>query len=161
MRYFLNNGPVYLRLGKAGEPILSENADDEFHFGKIRKLQSGARICILGYGPILSKAFDAANLWKANTDEQVAIYSVHTLKPLDSIGIKNVLMSYDTIIVVEEHVPSGSLGQQVKQLAWDARAKCRIHTISLQDKFIHCYGNHDDLLAAHGITGERIFACFE
>ena len=38
-----------------------------------------------------------------------------------------------------------------KQIAWDTRATCRLDTFTLQDAFIHNYGSHDDLLAAHGI----------
>jgi transketolase len=150
------DGPVYLRLGKAGEPVLSENAPEKFELGKIRKIREGQGRCILGYGPLLSKAFNVAERWKEKTGEEVAIYSVHTLKPLDISGISQVLKSFDQVIVLEEHVPNGSLGKQVKEIAWDIAAKCEIKTLCLKDQFIHCYGTQDELLAAHGIDTESV-----
>jgi transketolase len=53
-------------------------------------------------------------------------------------------------------VPHGGLASRVKEIAWDTNARCKIHTFTLKDQFIHCYGSHDDLLAAHGITTERM-----
>src|SRR5438874_5336166 len=49
----LASGPVYLRLGKAGEPNLTEHAVDPFEFGKIRYLRKGGDTCVVSYGPIL------------------------------------------------------------------------------------------------------------
>ena len=40
------NGPVYLRLGKAGEPDLTKGAEP-WVFGKLRYLRRGSDICIL------------------------------------------------------------------------------------------------------------------
>jgi transketolase len=45
------NGPVYLRIGKAGEPVLTSDAEP-WQFGKIRYLRRGTDVCILTYGVI-------------------------------------------------------------------------------------------------------------
>lgn len=151
-----HDGPVYLRLGKAGEPVLTENAPEPFEFKKIRKIKEGSKIAILGYGPILSMAFDVAEIHKGKTNEELAIFSVHTLKPLDNNRIKLILEEFEKVIVLEEATPQGNLAIQVKQIAWDIQAKCEIRSICLQDQFIKCYGSKDELLAAHGITIESI-----
>src|SRR5215208_6966179 len=51
-----HDGPLYLRLGKAGEPDLTSEALDRFVFGRLRYLRRGGEICILSYGPIMSMA---------------------------------------------------------------------------------------------------------
>lgn len=150
-------GPVYLRLGKAGEPDLSANAKTPWTFGKIRELREGSDVCILSYGPITKKAFELADAM-AEQGRSAAVYSVHTLKPLDREGLREVLARYPHVIVIEECVANGSLGVRVKELAWDMRAQCRLDTFSLQDEFIHCYGSHDDILAAHGLEAGAIAA---
>ena len=66
------------------------------------------------------------------------------------------LRSHKQVIVIEEHAPQGGLAPQTKQIAWDIRASCRLDTFTLQDAFIHNYGSHDDLLAAHGLEPDRI-----
>jgi transketolase len=38
------------------------------------------------------------------------------------------------------------------------QARCRLDTFTLQDAFIHNYGSHDDLLAAHGLEVSAIAA---
>lgn len=145
------DGPIYLRIGKAGEPNLTENAVDPWEFGKIRYLQKGADVCILSHGVIMKQAVEAARELEAQ-GKSVSIVSCHTVKPLDRPGIEAALSNHAEVLVVEEHVPEGGLASRVKQIAWDIQAKCKLHTFTLQDEFIHNYGNHDDLLAAHGIS---------
>jgi len=148
-------GPIYLRLGKAGEPVLSDNAIDAWQFGKLRYLRRGRDVCILSYGIVMKKAFAVAEqLEKAG--KSVSIASVHTMKPLDRLGIEAALKSHRQVVVIEEHAPQGGLAAQTKQIAWDVKASCDLKTFTLQDEFIHNYGSHDDLLAAHGLDVDKI-----
>jgi len=148
-------GPVYLRLGKAGEPNLSKDAKTSWAYGKIRMLREGSDVCILSYGPITKRAFEVSDRF-ASSGRSAAVVSVHTLKPLDRIGIAEILNSFSHVVVIEECAPNGSLSMRVKELAWESDAKCRLDVFTLHDKFIHCYGSHDDLLAAHGLSTAKI-----
>jgi transketolase len=150
------NGPVYLRIGKAGEPDLTKGADP-WRFGKLRYLRRGSDVCILSYGVITKMAMALADRL-ASEGKSVSVVSAHTVKPLDRDGIVEALRHHKHVIVIEEHVPQGGLAPQTKQIAWDVRATCRLDTFTLQDRFIHNYGSHDDLLAAHGLSVERILA---
>lgn len=152
-----HNGPMYLRLGKAGEPVLTKDAPETFQFGKIRQIRTGGDVCILSYGPIMKIAMDLAGRIESEQGRSTALYSVHTLKPLDREGIAAVLKRYAKVIVIEEHVERGGLGSQVKQIAWDAQARCRLQTFSLRDEFLHVYGSHDDVRKAHGLSLEQIY----
>lgn len=154
-------GPVYLRLGKAGEPNLTEIAPEPFEFKKVRNIKAGdGRNCIIGYGPILSMAYEAAEQQKEKTGEVISIYSSHTLKPLDKGGIAKILNSHKNVTVLEEHTSEGGLGGRVKQIAWDNQSSCTVKLISLKDEFIHCYGSKSELLEAHGITVNAILNSF-
>jgi transketolase len=143
-------GPVYLRLGKAGEPVITGDAISPFEFGRLRYLREGSDACILGYGPILKMGIDAAVALEAK-GISVSVASVHTLKPLDREGIANLLGRFSRIVVLEEMVPQGGLGDAIKAIAWDSGSSCSIRCLSLKHEFIHCYGGHGDLLAAHGL----------
>ena len=149
-------GPVYLRLGKVGEPTFTEIADP-WEFGKIRYTRKGSDVCILTYGVIISLADKIAQ----NLDDKgkkPSLVSCHTLKPLDTEGIVKVLQNYSLVIVIEEHAPQGGLGAQVKQIAWDHQAKCLLQTFSLKDDFIHNYGSRESLLEAHGLSEKNIMS---
>lgn len=147
------DGPVYLRLGKAGEPTLSAAADEPWQYGKLRALRRGQRhdVAIISYGTITKVAFSVADRLTERGGAP-SVYSCHTVKPLDVERMTHVLRTYKRVVVIEETTPNGSLGRQVKELAWNIGATCRIDAFTLQDKFIHCYGSHDDLLGAHGLA---------
>jgi len=149
-------GPIYLRLGKAGEPDMTKGAEP-WKFGKLRYLRRGSDVCILTYGVITKMAAQIADSLAAQ-GKSVSLVSCHTLKPLDREGIIEALKTHKQVIVIEEHAPQGGLAPQTKQIAWDIKATCRLDTFTLQDKFIHNYGSHDDLLAAHGLSPQRILA---
>lgn len=151
-----NKGPTYLRLGKAGEPDLTANAPEPFQFGKLRKIKEGQGICILSYGPIMKMALDLAAKIQAREGGQVAVFSAHTLKPLDVSRIAEILRQFDRVIIIEEHSHRGGLGAQVKQVAWDSSATCKLHTFGLKDEYIHLYGSQDDIRRAHGLDNELI-----
>ncbi len=148
-------GPVYLRFGKAGEPVITADSVDPFRFGRIRYLRKGSDVAVISYGVIMGMAKKAADAMEAQ-GRSVSLISCHTLKPLDHEGIAGILKSHKQVIVVEEHVPQGGLAAQTKQIAWDCKASCDLHTFTLKDEFVHCYGSHEDILAAHGINVEAI-----
>ncbi len=152
-----DKGPVYLRIGKAGEPKLTERAVEPFAFGKLRYLKRGTDVCILSYGVIMKLAADVAAALEAK-GKSVSLVSCHTMKPLDRDGIATALGAHKQVIVIEEHEPQGGLAPQSKQIAWDSGARCRLDTFTLQDRFIHNYGSHDELLAAHGLSLQQILS---
>ena len=147
-------GPVYLRLGKAGEPILTRHAAP-FEFGKVRLIRQGKDALVLGYGPTLKMAVDAANSLQ-DKGVSVAVASVHTLKPLDREGIAGLLAKYANVVVLEEMIPQGGLADAVKVIAWESGVRCQVRPLTLKHEFIHIYGKHEELLAAHGISFQEL-----
>jgi transketolase len=158
-RYCAGNdgGPVYLRLGKAGEPILTADAAEPFRFGKLRYLRRGQDVCVLSYGTAMKIALDVADDL-ARQGRSVSVASVHTLKPLDREGLADVLHRHARVVVIEEASPQNGLGAQTKQIAWDTRATCDLQAFALKDAFIHVYGSHDEILSAHGLDTKTILA---
>lgn len=150
-----SQGPVYMRLGKAGEPDLTADAVDPFVIGKIRYLRKGADVAILSYGPTVALAGKIADQLTAQ-GKSVSVISCHTIKPLDNPGVAEVLKNHAHVAVLEEHVPHGGLSSRVKEVAWESNAPCKLSCFTLKDEFIHCYGTHEELLAAHGIDRDRI-----
>src|SRR2546425_3281788 len=75
------DGPVYIRLGKKGEPVVHERAP-EFAIGKGIVLRAGDDVCLLSTGTVLPLALETATLLeRAGVSAQVV--SLHTVKPLD------------------------------------------------------------------------------
>jgi transketolase len=150
-----SDGPTYMRLGKAGEPDLTSDSLEPLIPGKIRYLRRGENIAVLSYGTSVAMALVVAKKLE-QAGKSVSILSVHTLKPLDTIGVQQVLQNHEQVVVIEEHVPKGGLGSQVKESAWNISARCSVHCFSLKDEFIHFYGTHSELLEEHGLSANRI-----
>lgn len=150
-----DNGPMYLRLGKAGEPILTDSAVEPFVFGKLRYLQKGKDVCVISYGVIMKLACEISKAITI-TGKSVSVVSCHTLKPLDVDGISLILATYREVIIIEEHVPQGGLTSQIKQIAWDLQSNSKIYSFNLKDEFIHNYGSYEELLYSHNLSLEFI-----
>lgn len=148
-----NSGPIYLRIGKSGEKILTRNKNlKNWEFNKIRKINAGKDKCIIGYGPILSLAFDAIK----KINKNYSIYSCHTLKPFDHNGLKKIFLKYKKIITLEDHSEIGGLKSIVIENAYQNNFKGKLVSFSLKDKFLNSYERQEDLWEKHGITIKKI-----
>lgn len=158
LKYCCNKskGPVYLRIGKAGEPTFINKKSEKWKFGKIRKIVSGRDICILTFGPIMKKAFELREKFKKK-NKSIEINSCHTLKPFDYLTLKKKFQKFQKIVIIEDHSEIGGLNSIVKEAAYENSYKGKIFSFSLKDKFIHCYGDHNDLLSKHGINVNRFY----
>lgn len=149
------DGPVYLRLGKKGEPDLHEG-DPDFCFGKAITLRHGTDTCILSSGPITSVALSAADLL-AQQGVSVRVESVHTIKPLDTGLLQELAASYKVVAVLEEHGLIGGLGSAVSEWLTDQQ----INTLSLlrfgtPDRFMETIGSQEYARALFGLTPEHL-----
>lgn len=143
-------GPCYLRLGKAGEPELTAQAEEPYEQGRLRYVTRGHDVCVLSYGVIAGMAGELANALRTE-GKSVSFALMNSIKPLDEERLAEMLESHDQVVVVEECAPVGSLSMQLQALAWREKADCDLHCFTLQDAFIHNYGTHKDLLADHGL----------
>lgn len=148
-------GPIYMRLGRAGEPLLTEDAFETFSFGKIRYLKKGEKTCILSYGAIMGLAVELYEDYRQR-GYNPSLICAHTLKPLDNQRISEILKKYEEIIIIEEVSPEGYLAAKIKQLAWEEKSTAKIYAFSLKDEFIHVYGKPHELLDAHGLSLNNI-----
>lgn len=157
IKYCVKNkkGPIYLRIGKSGEKNFTSKASEKWKFGKIRKIINGKNICILSYGPIIKKAFEIKNSIK-KSNLHPSIYSFHTLKPIDENGLKKIFKKYKTIVTIEDHSLIGGLGGILQQYAYKNNYRKKIFSFGLKDKFMHVYGDQENLLNHHGIEVNKI-----
>ncbi len=152
-----STGPVYMRLGKVGEPNITEDAYDSFEVGKIRRIIKGEDISIITYGisiSIAKKIYDDLRKLGKNP----SLVNIHTIKPLDKERLKELLSSHKVNIIIEEHVPHGGLNSRLKELAFEEKINTEICSFTLKDEFIHFYGNHEQLLEKHGISEKQIIS---
>lgn len=157
VKYFCkkSKGPMYLRIGKTGEPNFKFSDTEPWKFGKFRRIKKGKDLCFLTYGPIIKMVVKISEKIAKNKISS-EIYSCHTLKPFDISTLKKIFKKYENIIVIEDHSIIGGLSSIVKQFAFDNKYNGKVYSYSLQDKFLHSYSNQIDLLKKHGIYEDKI-----
>jgi transketolase len=147
--------PVYIRLGKKGEPVVHEQAPS-FVIGKGIVVREGQGICLISTGNMLPIVLQAANeLGQKGVSAQVV--SLHTVKPLDEELIASVFSRFNVVASVEEHSLLGGLGGSMAEwLADQPLQKARLLRIGTADRFLHCSGGQKFARQASGLTPEAI-----
>jgi transketolase len=150
-----HKGPIYIRLGKGGDPIVSSDAHP-FRIGRAITMATGDDVLLVTTGITLKIALEAAAALKM---EGIAATVLHmpTVKPFDADAFLTHARRVDAIVSIEEHTILGGLGGAVAETIAEAGfdpAK-RFKRIGLPDVFPHGYGSQATMMAAYGITAER------
>lgn len=147
-------GPVYLRFTRDPIPVIyDENAT--FELGKANKLMSGTDITIIGNGDVLNLAYTAAKQLEQE-GISVALYDMHTIKPLDVDVVKEAIETTGKIITVEDHNILNGLGSAVCEIVAET-GKGIVKRIGIQDQFGES-APYESLLQKNGITVENIIS---
>lgn len=145
-----HKGPMFIRLGKAGESQVHFSSP-EFKIGKgITIFDTGDDICILATGTMLHKAKITAELL-LKKKFGVTLISLHTIKPLDKMLIKNCARKYKSIFSIEEHSIIGGFGSAIAEVLFEVHYDGLFKKIGLPDLFNHYIGNTEYLHRKYGL----------
>jgi len=151
----VGHGPAYLRLGRAGEPIVHEGPID-WQFGKAITVREGEDATIISTGAMLDTCVKAAALL-AEQSLSVRVLSMHTVKPLDETAILSAARETGCILTVEEHSRLGGLGGAVAEvLCENAQSPFLFRQRALPSEFTKHVGSQDYLREIYGLTAESI-----
>jgi transketolase len=149
-------GPVYIRLGKGGDPIVT-NDRTPFQIGKAIPVRDGGDALIVTTGVMLKPALDAADALRKDGVE-AAVLHMPTIKPFDAETVVELAARVPAIVTLEEHNIIGGLGSAVAETIAEANfdAPKRFKRIGLPDVFPDRYGSQASLMARYGLTAERV-----
>ncbi|HLR34886.1 MAG TPA: transketolase C-terminal domain-containing protein, partial [Tissierellales bacterium] len=147
-----HNGPVYIRLGRSGVPVIFDE-DYKFEIGKGVELESGNDITIIATGVMVKKALDARKeLEKEGISARVI--NMATIKPIDKDIIIKAAKETKGIVTAEEHNIIGGLGSAVSEVVVENHP-VSVLRIGVEDTFGES-GVGDELLEKYGLTVENI-----
>ena len=145
-------GPLYIRLAKGGDAVVSREADG-FAIGRAIVMRDPADVVFVSTGIMTQRALAAADRLGS-----AGVVHMHTVKPLDVETLVAAVANAKLIVTLEEHVRTGGLGGAVMEALADAGiAPARpVLRLGIPDVFTHRYGSQDGLLAHYGLDGEGI-----
>jgi transketolase len=150
-------GPCYLRLGKAGEPVVHEGPID-FELGRAIQVRDGSDVTLLSTGGVLQLSLQVAD---ALAEEGVGarVLSVHTLKPLDMEAVLRAARETRALVTIEEHSIIGALGSAVAELLAETDdVHVPFRRLGIPGWFSPRVGTQEFLLAENGLDVATIGA---
>lgn len=147
-------GPVYLRLGKAGEPNIHKTTPN-FKIGKAILIEEGKDLTIIGTSTLLQRAKEAASLLKEK-GLSVRLISMHTIKPLDTEIVLDSAKKTPAIFTLEEHSIIGGLGSAVSEVLAENKLSVIFKRIGVPDRFTKAMGSQEYMRTANGLSEEQI-----
>ena len=147
--------PAYLRLGKAGEPVLHDSSVP-FTIGKSIEMRPGNGLTLIATGNMLETAVAVQKLL-AEQNVTARLLSMHTVKPIDEEAIAQAARETKLIVTIEEHSRIGGLGSAVAEVL-SARS-CRTEHLlcAAPDAFAETVGSQQFFRTKAGLDPKAIF----
>lgn len=145
-------GPVYLRLGRSGIPLITKE-EDSFQIGRANLLKDGKDVTIIACGVEVYEALCAAEaLEKENISARVI--NLHTIKPIDKDIIIKAAKETGAVVTAEEHAIAGGMGSAVSEVLAQS-CPVPMEFIGVKDRFGES-GDPKELFKLFGLTSEDI-----
>jgi len=147
-------GPVYIRFGKGGDPVVS-SADRPFALGKAIMMRPYGEIAIMSTGVMTARCLKAADEL-AGSGIGASVIHFHTIKPLDEQTVRDAASTCSLVVTVEEHSRIGGLGSAVTDVLADAGITTPQLRLAFPDQFVGTYGSQDSVLQSVGLQPPEI-----
>jgi transketolase len=150
------DGPCYLRIGRAGEPVVHAG-DIPFRIGEAIRVRDGSDLTLVSTGGMLHSAVRVADRLAAERGLRARVLSLHTLKPLDTAALRAAAAETRAVFTIEEHSALGGLGGAVAEVLLEGDPRPAIfRRVGLPDAFAAVAGDQEYLRSLGGLDEEGI-----
>ena len=151
------NSPVYIRLGKKGEPVIHKQNIEKYSFGQIINVRKGNDVCLLSVGNVMPIAIIAREIIE-KAGFSCRLDSLCSVKPLDVQSLKNIFSEFKTVCVVEEHSTVGGAKSAILELLSDIAPTQlpKLISCNLDDKFFHEIGTQEEIRKEACLTSDAV-----
>jgi len=144
-------GPVYVRLGRADMPVITEGHD--FNIGKATVLRKGKDVTLIGTGIMVYVCLEAAEeLEKDGISTRVI--NLSTIKPLDEETIIKAAKETGAVVTAEEHNVEMGMGSAIAMVLAEHK-HVPMKRVGIPDVFGES-GESEELMEKYGLTKESI-----
>ena len=152
--------PIYIRLGKGGDPIISK-PERGFAIGRaidmIDDEKGASDVLLVATGVATTQALKAAATLAAD-GIRCRLLHVHTVKPLDADAIVDAASRTRLVVTAEEHSIVGGLGSAVLEALSDkiTGSLPPVKRLGIPDRFSQHYGSQQALMEDCRIDAKSI-----
>lgn len=145
-------GPVYLRLGRSGVPVITKESDP-FKIGKASMLRDGKDVAIFACGQMVYEAMLACDMLETE-GVKARLVNMHTPKPIDIDAIVSASRDAGAIVTVEEHTVAGGFGSAIAEVVVQT-LPVPMKMVGIQNRF-GVSGEPDELFEYFGLKAKHI-----
>ncbi len=135
-----HQGPIYIRLGRGGDPIVEKRTPTECH-----------PVLVVSTGTTTQIACDAADRCGG-----MNVLHMKALKPIKAEWLHEAIRGRELVITVEDHSIVGGLGSIFAEAMAESGWKGTLKRIGYPDVFPSGYGTQDEMRARYGISVDNI-----
>lgn len=151
----MHKGPIYIRLGKGGDKIVSNNQKIKIGKSNLYGEDSG-KVLFITTGVMLQRALEARSIL-SNEGISSSVLHYSTVLPFDRAALLEKVDHFESVIVIEEHVEAGGIGSSVKEELFKASKIVKnFYHFNLGNDYIYEYGRQEELLDMLGVTSNKI-----
>lgn len=152
-----HDGPVYIRMGKKGEPTVHKSRP-EFIIGRSITLSFGDDVALLSTGILLPTVVRVGEMLRER-GISAQVVSFHTVKPLDEALLTDVFERSSVVTTIEEHSILGGLGGSVAEWLADRPPQhARLLRIGTSDTFLHEAADEEYARHHFGLDAESMMS---
>ena len=140
-RSYEQEGPMYIRLGKNGEPKIHSD-ETRIEIGKSIQVTKGDDLVLISTSNTLELAKQWVDEWYLD-GIHVKLLSMPSIKPIDVESIEKIIHQNIPIFTLEEHNIIGGLGSAVAEIIAESGTSIMFKRIGINDTFSHYIGNHN------------------
>lgn len=150
-----HQGPMYIRLGRTGDPRIHEREPD-FKVGKAIMLSDGKDVALFAVGNMVHVAQQVVSML-AKKGIRTTLVNMHTIKPIDKKVIIQVASTHGHIFTIEEHYIHGGLGSAVAEVLAESQYGGYFNRIGIDVDSEKSIGTPDYLREVYGLTSKSIY----
>jgi transketolase len=147
-------GPVYLRLGKAGEPVIHKNLTS-LRIGRGILVNDGSDVTVIATSTMVDNSFKAVGILE-KLGMSVRFISMPTIQPIDTALILSSARKTKYIVTVEEHNVNGGLGSAICEILSDKNQTVPLLRLGVTGALSHGYGRQEFMREKNGLTPDKI-----
>ncbi|MDH5750513.1 MAG: hypothetical protein OEY85_14480 [Rhodospirillales bacterium] len=149
---YRNPAVTYYRIPGRSHGVEFKVSDIEL--GRGIKVAEGSDLTLIATGPHLRTALEVRDRLSASGKSAEVIY-IHTIRPLDVDLVHASVDKTRHVVVIEEHMRSGGLGDEVLRETRNI-SDVRYASASIPDVFVTDYGEYDELCESVGLSTEGV-----
>lgn len=150
-----HKGPIYIRIGRSGEPIIYKD-DYTYEIGKAITVKNGKELTFIACGVMVSFSLFAAQLLERE-GISARVIDMHTIKPIDAEVITKAARETGRIVVAEDHNMLGGLASSVADVIADRNLDCLFKRVGIPNTYISV-GDAEGLYAKYGMNVDGLMA---